>query len=191
MPEIAGPIEATGPYQTAAQTANSLLHIIRRAGGLSPDFWHDPFVLGFLFNFIHGVAVQGGATAGDYSDMPSVFQHLCGNDGLEVLERSTVLRINGDADYRAGGQAAEKFLDVIYRRRSHDDDPDVRQAHSRASIAVEGWDGPNRPDANNIFFACLLEAVFLDKIWQHVNRSDVASAPPGEKRETSRDPGYD
>jgi hypothetical protein len=168
MQGTARPVDATGPYRTAAQAVHSLLQLARKGGELSPDFWHDGFVLGFLFHFIHGIAVQAGADPGDYSEMPNVYRFLCGNDGIEVLERSTALRLNDDSDYRTGGDAAERFLDVIHRRRGHEHDADVIQARQQAAEIVAGWDGPNRPEADNAFFACLLEAAFLNRVWHHV-----------------------
>jgi hypothetical protein len=168
MQGAARQVDATGPYQTAAQAVHSLLRLARKGGELSPDFWHDGFVLGFLFHFIHGIAVQAGAMPGDYGEMPSVYRFLCGNDGIEVLERSSALRMTNDSDYRVGGDAAERFLDVIHRRQGHENDADVIQARQQASDVIAGWDGPNRPQADNVFFACLLEAAFLNRVRHHV-----------------------
>jgi hypothetical protein len=167
-------LEASGPYKTAAQAVTSLLHLIRKSGirqtgRITPDFWHDPFVLGYLFHFIHRVAVQAGEDPNKYDDMPSVYTYICGRDGLEVLERTAVFSMNGDPDYQAGREAAEKFLGIIYGFKTYDDDPAVLQARSQAIEAVEDWDGPNRPDLQNMTFAYLLETIFLAKIRQRLD----------------------
>lgn len=145
--------------------------MIRSAGEIPPAFWEDAFVLGFLFYYMHAVAVRAGETPAEYSDMPRAYVMACGDDlGVEVLQRTMAFSMEQDPNYLEGLKAGDKFISIIYGSKAYDCDPDVVNARKRALATKLELQKDVQIDLSDAEHAYLLEAIFLSKVRWRVGK---------------------
>ncbi|MDY0885285.1 hypothetical protein ACFPL7_02075 [Dongia soli] len=157
-------------HSAAADAAHALRDLINSNGDIPDAFWQNPFVLGFLFYYIHGVAGLTGVQADEYYDMPSAFIELCGEDlGIDVLERSLTFSMDQDPGYLAGLKAGDKYLAVVFGSKQYDNDPAVigarKLAAAKAKDLPAGF-GVAPVDIENTY---LLETIFLSEVRGRLN----------------------
>jgi hypothetical protein len=159
------------PYQSAATAANALMDAIRATGDVSAAFWRDPFVLGFLFYYIHALAVRAGEKPGDYGNMPFSYIELCGQqEGVEVMKHTMAFALKKDHAFREGLKAANKFVDVMYGSAAYETDPDVIDARKQAIDTKMRLQKDVEIDLSEVQNAYLLETIFLRNVRRRLGK---------------------
>jgi hypothetical protein len=103
----------------------------RTFGPWPPQFWHDPFVIGFV-TFVIGtvskLATGGKLTTAQRGHVFSGTLDDLGGDSFDFIERVERLTRARDPDYMLGSRSAETIITYFYNLHPMPDDPDVAAA---------------------------------------------------------------
>ena len=137
-----------------------------------PEFWYDPYVLGFVVGTI--VLVSHWTTGTKLSELPgdvlagtlkelgaSAYDH-------DIHDRLDRCRSDHTADYTLGIKNAEKFIHYAWGGDAFDQDPDVVKAREQAERSASG------PVDRAAVSASLFRLLFLAPVRQRLDRIRIS-----------------
>lgn len=148
----------------ATQAAKQIVSTVELGGmrSLPEDFWHDAYVLGYLYGVIVSFVAACMPEEQDLNKHgDAVIEALdkLSND-TKVAERVNNFLDRKDPDFLAGWTNADKVVDITYNIRDHSDDPDVQRARKKASEYGGG---------NDAVSGALSQILFYDKVRDRLN----------------------
>lgn len=146
-----------------------LLNILEKTSGIPPDFYDDPYVVGFFFGYTMGVGAYVGGKAVKPTDVNSAWVdmifELVPDRGLIVAKKFAEWSASREPSFNEGENNGTLFALYSYKAARLDDNPIIFEAQLKAQAMAPMLEKLDQnPDAHSRVMCALRNMLFWDRI---------------------------